>query len=230
MYKQGAVLGFVYHRKKKKKKIENLVSKFNPIFILQCDVNFDKELQLLFENISKFWKNFDGIVHSIAYAPYNQLRGKFIDVINREDFLKVHEVSSYSFTGIIQQAKKFLNPCASLLTLSYIGSIQYVPYYNIMGLAKASLESSVRYLAYSFKNTRIRVNAISPGPIKTLSSFNINRFTGLIKKNKIISPFHENITINEVGNVASFLCSNFSKGINGQIIYVDNGCNISNII
>lgn len=230
MYKQGAQLAFTYHKKKNKKKIENLVKKFNSNVILPCNMESDQEIKYLFQKISKIWKFFDGFVHSIAYAPLMQGKNKEYNKINRQDFLKTYEISSFSFLAIAQEAKNFLNVQSSIITLTYVGSIRYVPYYNIMGPAKASLESNIRYLSFLMGIKKIRVNAISSGPIKTVSSYKIPNFSKILKFSKEFSPLKKNTTSKEIGNVASFLCSNLSKGITGQIIYVDHGFNVSTLL
>lgn len=227
LYKQGAQLAFVYHKKKNKKKIENLVKKFNSNVILACNIEFDQDIKYLFQKISKIWKNFDGIVHSVAYGPLLLEKNKENPIIHRKAFLKTYEISSFSLLAITQEAKNFLNLNASIITLTYVGSIRYIPYYNVMGPAKAALESNIRYLSYCMGVKKIRVNAISSGPIKTVSSYKIPYFSKILKFSKELSPLKKNTTAKEVGNVVVFLCSNLSYGITGQVIYVDQGFNVS---
>lgn len=229
MYQQGAELAFVYKNKKLKKRIKKLAKEVNSNIILQCNVNSDFEIKKLFSKLSKYWKNFDGIVHSIAYSSPEQLQHKYINVINRKDFLIAHEISSYSLLALVKESFSLLNKNSSILTLSYLGSIKCIPYYNVMGSAKASLEANVRYLSYYAGKKNIKVNAISSGPIKTTSSYIIKDFKKICLLYKKYSPLKRNITAKEIGNVATFLCSNLSSGITGQIIYVDAGFNISGI-
>ncbi|VFP85860.1 Enoyl-[acyl-carrier-protein] reductase [NADH] FabI [Buchnera aphidicola (Cinara pseudotaxifoliae)] len=226
MHKQKAKLAFAYHDVRSKKKIEYLAKQVRSEIILKCDLNSDNSIKKLFKNLHKIWGNFDGIVHSIAYVPQVQLNKNYVKIINRKDFLNAHELNSFSLVAIVKEAEIFLNDKSVILTLSYIGAIKYVPYYNIMGIAKASLEANVRYLSVSMGKKNIRVNAISSGPVKTVSAYRIKNFHKTIKKNKNNSPLRANVTTQEIGNVAAFLCSDLSSGITGQIIYVDNGNNI----
>ncbi|VFP83659.1 enoyl-ACP reductase FabI [Buchnera aphidicola] len=225
MHKQKAKLAFVYHNIKSKKKIMLLAKKVQSKIILECDINSDQSINQLFKNLSKIWNTLDGIVHSVAYVPILQLNKNYIKVINRKNFLNAHETNSFSLVAIAQVAEKFLNSESAILTLSYIGAVRYIPYYNIMGVAKASLEANVRYLSASI-GKNIRVNAISAGPIKTTASYGIKNFKKIITISKDNSLLHKNITIQEIGDVAAFLCSNLSRGITGQVIYVDTGNNI----
>ncbi|VAX76499.1 enoyl-ACP reductase FabI [Buchnera aphidicola] len=226
MYKQKAKLAFTYNSKKSKKNIIKLAKSVKSNIILECNVNSDDSIKNLFNNLFNIWGLFDGIVHSIAYVPIFQLNYDYMQIINRLDFLNAHELNSFSLVAIAKISKKFLNSSSTILTLSYIGSIKYVPYYNIMGVTKASLEANVRYLAYSMGKLNIRINAISPGPIKTSSSYGIKNFYKIFQKCKNYSPLKRTVSIEEIGNVASFLCSNLSSGITGQVIYVDAGNNI----
>ncbi|VFP78162.1 Enoyl-[acyl-carrier-protein] reductase [NADH] FabI [Buchnera aphidicola (Cinara cuneomaculata)] len=225
MYKQEAKLAFVYHDIRSKKNVTLLAQKVQSNIILECDVTSDTSIVQLFKKLSKIWNKIDGIVHSIAYVPIIQLNKNYIKVINRKNFLDAHEINSFSLVAIVQVAKKFLNNKSAILTLSYIGAIRYIPYYNIMGIAKASLEANVRYLSASI-GKNIRVNAISAGPIKTTASYKIRNFHKIITISKNNSLLNKNITIQEIGDVAAFLCSDLSRGITGQIIYVDTGNNI----
>ncbi|VFP77749.1 enoyl-ACP reductase FabI [Buchnera aphidicola] len=226
MYKQKAKLAFTYHDIKSKKKIEYLAKKVHSKIILECDLNSDKSIKILFKNLYKVWNTFDGVVHSIAYVPRIQLNKNYVKIINRKDFLDAHELNSFSLVAIVKEAEIFLNNKSVILTLSYIGSIKYIPYYNIMGIVKASLEANVRCLSASLGRKNIRVNAISAGPIKTTSSYGIKNFHKILENNRNNSPLRANITTQEIGNVAAFLCSDLSSGITGQIIYVDHGNNI----
>ncbi|WP_075433782.1 enoyl-ACP reductase FabI [Buchnera aphidicola] len=227
MYQQNANLAFVYHNKKSKKNIAQLASQVRSKIILYCDINSDNSINHLFKHLSELWGTFDGIVHSIAYTPTLQLHHDYLDIINRKDFLNAHETNSFSLVALVKAAKDFLNQNSSIVTISYIGAIKYVPYYNIMGIVKASLESNVRYLAFSMGKKKIRVNAISAGAIKTTSSYGIKSFYKILVSDKKKSPLNKTITSQEIGNVAAFLCSNLSSGITGQVIFVDAGINIA---
>lgn len=227
MYTQGAEIGIVCQNKKISKKVKHVISDFNISFNLFCDVSNDQEIKKLFLTLSKIWNKFDGLVHSIAFCSKEQLRGDFIKNTTRERFNLCHEISSYSFLGMVKECRNMLNPSSSLLTLSYLGSQRIIPNYNLMGLAKASLEANVRYMAYSLGKDDIRVNCISFSPIKTLSSYQIQDFNKFKKIYDSSSLIKKRITSENIGNVASFLCSDLSDGITGSIIYVDNGFNIS---
>ncbi|AEH39757.1 NADH-dependent enoyl-ACP reductase [Buchnera aphidicola (Cinara tujafilina)] len=227
MYKFGAELAFVYKRKKLKSRIENLAKKLNSTIVLQCNINSDFEIKNLSNKLQKYWKTFDGIVHSVAYTPLSQLKENYIHIANRQDFLDTQESCSFSLIALVKEFYPFLNENSSILTLSYLGSIKYVPCYNVIGPAKASLEANVRYLSYCVGKKNIRVNAISSGPIKTVSSYGIPYFKKIFSIYKNQSPLKKNTTVMEVGNVAAFLCSDLSSGITGQVIYVDSGFNIS---
>ncbi|WP_367670560.1 enoyl-ACP reductase [Sodalis-like secondary symbiont of Drepanosiphum platanoidis] len=226
MNREGAELAFTYQNKKLKDRVKKIVKKFNSNIILPCDVKEDYQIKYLFKKLSKIWKNFDGFVHSIAYASKEQLKGDYIENINRKDFLLSHEISSYSFVSLAKESKKMLNKNSSIITITYLGAERVVQNYNIMGIAKASLEANTKYMANSLGSKFIRVNAISSGPIYTLASSGIKDFKKMLKKNVLKSPIKKNITIKNIGNVASFLISNLSSGITGEIIHVDGGFNI----
>lgn len=195
---------------------------------MSCDVLSDKNIKKLFLRLKKIWKNFDGIVHSIAYCPKEQFQGDFIHNINRKAFNISHEISSYSFIALIKECRNMLNENSSLLTLSYLGANRVMTNYNVMGLAKSSLESSVRYMASALGEKNIRVNAISSGIIKTASSYKIKNFHKIKKKYYESALIKSHITSEHIGNVSTFLLSDLSIGITGSVIYVDNGFNVSN--
>ncbi|WP_348769574.1 enoyl-ACP reductase [Buchnera aphidicola] len=227
LYKQKAQLIFVCQNKKIISKIKHLISSMSINTIFFCDVSNDQNIKELFFNIKKIWKNFDGFVHSIAYCPKEQMCQDFIDSSNRKSFNLAHEISSYSFLSMARESKNMLNKFSSLITLSYLGSQRVLANYNMMGLAKASLESNIRYMAESLGKKNIRVNGISPGPIKTISSYQIKNFCKIQKYQKSASLIQNYVTIQQIGNVAAFLCSNLSIGITGSVIYVDNGFNVN---
>ena len=192
----------------------------------ECDLSSDEEITTLKNNISTDYGNLDGIIHSAAFAPRDHLTGKYLDNVTREGFVTAHDVSSYSFTALAKAFKDSLNEAASLVTLSYIGSNKVVQNYNVMGIAKASLESSVLYLADSLGDRRIRVNAVSAGPIKTLAAAGINGFNKILDIYQERSPVKDNISTEDVAKVVYFLLSDYSSAVTGQTIYVDNGFNI----
>lgn len=229
LYNQKAELGFVCKNEKIGNKINNLAKSMGSSIILSCDVSNDENIKNLFFNLSKVWKKFDGLIHSIAYCPKECLQNDFIDSVTRQRFNIAHEISSYSLLGLTKECRKMLNNFSSLLTLSYIGAQKVIPNYNVMGLAKASLEANVRYMAYTLGKENIRVNAISPSPIRTISSYQIKDFKKIQYYSHRKSFLKDPITIENVGNVASFLLSNLSIGITGSVIYIDNGFHVSSI-
>ena len=227
MHEQGAELAFAYQNERLLKNLRPIADECNSNILIECDVSSDKSIENAFEELNKHWNTFDGLVHSIGYAPADQLEGNFVDVTNREGFKIAHDISSYSFTALAKAAKPFLNENSALLTLTYLGSIQTMPNYNVMGLAKASLEANTRFLAASLGENNIRVNAISAGPIKTLAASGVKNFRKMLNQHSKRAPLGRTVTAREVGNVASFLCSDFASGITGEITYVDAGFNIS---
>ena len=192
----------------------------------ECDLSSDEGISNLKNNISADHGNLDGIIHSAAFAPRDHLTGNYLDNVTRDGFITAHDVSSYSFTALAKAFKDSLNEAASLVTLSYIGSNKVVQNYNVMGIAKASLESSVLYLADSLGDRRIRVNAVSAGPIKTLAAAGINGFNKILDVYQERSPIKDNISTEDVAKVVYFLLSDYSSAVTGQTIYVDNGFNI----
>ncbi|XBC44598.1 MAG: enoyl-ACP reductase [Buchnera aphidicola (Schlechtendalia peitan)] len=227
MHAQNATLALTYHLDKMKEKVCSLAKKLGISLVFPCDVSSDESIKQLFLNISKKWKKFDGFVHSIAFSKKNQMSGDYITSITRSDFCRVHDISSYSFVGMAKECRSMLKKNSSLVTLSYIGAKAVIPNYNVMGVAKASLESNVRYMANSMGIDNIRVNAISSSPMKTLSSYGIKNFKEILKFSNAIAPYGSSVTMQDIGNTAAFLCSNLSKGITGQTIYVDGGFNIT---
>ncbi|NIH16614.1 MAG: SDR family oxidoreductase [Buchnera aphidicola (Periphyllus lyropictus)] len=225
MYYQGADLAFIYKKKKYKKRIKMIAKEFNSNIVLYCNIKYTIDIKNLFLNLKKIWSNFDGIVHSLAFLKKKFLKNNYINSFTKKSFISSHLISSYSFVKLAKQFKSILNKNSSLITVSFLGSQKFIPNYNLMGLAKASLESNVRYMAASL-GPKIRINAISPGPVKTVSSYNIKGLEKILYIYKKFSPMKRNISIIEIGNVASFLSSNLSSGITGQIIYVDGGFNI----
>ena len=227
MKKQGAELAFTYQMEKHQGRVEKLASDFDSKIVLPCDVASDAHINDLFPKLSKHWDKFDVLVHSIAFVPKEALAGDFVEATTRENFAIAHDISSYSFTALAKAALPYLNENASLLTVSYLGAERTMPNYNVMGLAKASLEANVRYMSHSLGDKGIRVNAVSAGPIKTLAASGIANFDKMIGYNEKHAALKRNVTIDEVGNAAAFLCSNLASGITGEITYVDGGMNIT---
>ena len=227
MKAQGAELAFTYQIEKHKERVKKLASHFNSNIVLPCDVANDSDIENLFPLLEKEWGKFDILVHSIAFVPKDALSGDFIESTTRENFTIAHNISSYSFTALAKSAIPYLNKNSSLLTLSYLGAERTMPNYNVMGLAKASLEANVRYMSHSLGDKGIRVNAISAGPIKTLAASGIANFDKMYDFNERHAALKRNVTIEEVGNVAAFLCSDLASGVTGEITYVDGGMNIT---
>jgi len=226
MHREGAELAFTYQGDRVRKRVEEMSKEFGSELVFLCDVSNDGDIDQLFANLGKHWGKFDGFVHAIAFAPREALNGEFLDGFSREAFRIAHDVSAYSFPAMAKVALPYLNNNASLLTLSYLGAVRTMPHYNVMGLAKASLEASVRYLAMDLgRRGSIRVNGISAGPIRTLAAAGIADFSKLLAYNEKNAPLKRNVTIEEVGNAAAFLCSDLASGITGEITYVDGGFN-----
>ena len=225
-YAQGAVLAFSYQGERFKDRINTLAGEFDSTLCIECDVAQDEQIDNLSNVISKKWNKLDGFVHAIAFAPRDAISGNFLDGFNRENFSIAHDISVYSFGAMAKSLLPLMkNRGAAMATLSYIGAERSVSGYNTMGLAKASLEACVKYLAANCGPYDIRVNAVSAGPIKTLAASGIKGFSGILKKVEESSPLRKNVTSEDVGNVIAFLLSDLSKGITGEITHVDNGYN-----
>jgi enoyl-[acyl-carrier protein] reductase I len=226
MHREGAQLAFSFQGERIKDRVVELAAEFGSRLVLPCDVASDSEIDALFAELTRHWDGLDGIVHSIAYAPREALAGDYLDSVSREAFRIAHDISSYSFAALAKAGLPMMQGRkAALLTLTYLGAVRSFPNYNVMGLAKASLEANVRYMAQSLGPKGIRVNAISAGPIKTLAAAGINSFGKLLAHAEKQSPLRRNVTTEEVGNVAAFLCSDLASGITGEISYVDAGFN-----
>ena len=222
-HREGAELAFTYVGERFKDRITEFAKEFNSSLIFDCDVGSDEQIHALFEELGKSWPQFDGFVHSIGFAPREAIAGDFLEGLSREAFKIAHDISAYSFPAMAKEALPMLSPNAALLTLTYLGSLRNVPNYNTMGLAKASLEASVRYLAGSLGPKGIRVNGISAGPIKTLAASGIKGFGKILDAVEKTAPLRRNVTVDDVGNAASFFLSDLASGITAEIIYVDNG-------
>ena len=220
---QGAELAFSYVGERFKDRITEFAADFDSKLIFDCDVSDDAQIEKLFTDLAAHWPKFDGFVHSIGFAPREAIAGNFLDGLSREGFRIAHDISAYSFPAMAKVALPYLNEKAALLTLTYLGADRIIPNYNTMGLAKASLESSVRYLAEAVGPKGIRVNGISAGPIKTLAASGIKDFGKLLHMVASGSPIRRNVTIEDVGNVAEFLLSDLAGGVTAEITYVDGG-------
>ena len=228
MHREGAELAFSYPNDKMRPRVEKLAAELGSDIVLPCDVSTDLEIEDMFTALAQRWDGLDTVIHSIAYAPREQLEGAYVDAVTREGFLTAHEISSYSFAAMAKYAQPLMEGRkGSLLTLSYIGAVQSMPSYNVMGVAKASLEANVRYLAQSLGPRGTRVNAVSAGPIRTLAAAGIKDFKKLLGQFEKVAPLGRVVTIEEVGNTAAFLCSDLASGITGEITYVDGGFNIT---
>ncbi|MBK6471973.1 MAG: enoyl-ACP reductase FabI [Betaproteobacteria bacterium] len=220
---QGAELAFSYVGERFKERITDFAKEFGSELIFDCDVGDDAQIAATFEGLGAAWGQFDGFVHSIGFAPREAIAGDFLDGLTRENFRIAHDISAYSFPAMAKAALPYLKPQSALLTLSYLGSMRAVPNYNTMGLAKASLEASVRYLAANLGRRGIRVNGISAGPIRTLAASGIKDFGKLLGMVAAGSPLGRNVTIDDVGNVAAFLLSDLAGGVTAEITFVDGG-------
>lgn len=224
MHQQGAQLAFTYQNEKLQSRVETMAAEFNSTITFPCDVAHDADINALFSKLNNHWDKLDVLIHSVAYAPADQISGDFITAASREGFRIAHDISAYSLVGLAQAALPMMQDTqGSILTLSYYGAEKAVPNYNVMGIAKASLEASVRYLAASLGPKGIRVNAISAGPIKTLAAAGIKDFRKIQAAYAEATPLKRNVTTEEVGNTAAFLCSSLASGITGEVVHVDAG-------
>ena len=226
-HQQGAELAFSYVGERFKDRITEFAAEFGSTLTFECDVSNDAQIEALFKDLSASWPTFDGFVHSIGFAPREAIAGNFLDGLSRENFRIAHDISAYSFPAMAKAALPYLRDKAALLTLSYLGAERIVPHYNTMGLAKASLEASVRYLAEAVGDLpdgrSVRVNGISAGPIKTLAASGVKDFGKLMNHVASAAPLRRNVTIEEVGNVAAFLLSDLASGVTAEVTYVDGG-------
>ncbi|WP_395479826.1 enoyl-ACP reductase FabI [Candidatus Curculioniphilus buchneri] len=227
MHREGAELAFSYQNDKLKLRVKEFAMNFHSNIILPCDMAQDDSIESLFSKLVNIWPTFDGFVHAVAYVPSKQLDGDYVNAVTREGFVIAHDISSYSFVAMAKASRAILNPNSALLTLTYLGAERAIPNYNVMGLAKASLEANTRYMANAMGKQDIRVNAISAGPIPTLASAGIKNFKKMFSYYKSVIPIRRMVTIQDVGNVAAFLCSDLSAGITGEIIHVDGGFSIT---
>lgn len=227
MRREGAEIAFTYQNEKIKDRVGKLAAECGSTITVECDVQSDEQIDNVFVELGKHWDGLDCIVHSVAFAPREALDGDYVNATTRENFRIAHDVSSYSFTALAKAGRDMMKGRnGSLLTLSYLGAERAIPNYNVMGVAKASLEANVRYMAVSLGTEGTRVNAISAGPIRTLAASGINDFKAMLSKAADAAPLKKNVTIEEVGNAAAFLCSDLASGITGELTYVDCGYNI----
>jgi enoyl-[acyl-carrier protein] reductase I len=226
MRREGAELAFTYQSDKLGKRAAVLAAELGSDIALPCDVRNDADIEQVFVQLDDYWDHIDIIVHSVAFAPAGQMDGNYIDDVTREGFRIAHDVSSYSFVALTKAARTMLRPGSALLTVSYLGAVRAVPHYNVMGLAKASLEANVRYMAAALGPEQIRVNAISAGPIKTAAAKGITDFNKMLDYGTRNAPLRRNVTLDEVGSAAAFLCSDLASGISGDVLYVDAGYHI----
>ncbi|MGY6552923.1 MAG: enoyl-ACP reductase FabI [Wenzhouxiangella sp.] len=227
MHREGASLAFTYQNDKLKSRVDKIAEQTGSELVLPLDVTRDNEIAATFEAIGAHWGELDIVVHAVGFAPREQLDGEFADVVDREGFRIAHDISAYSFPALAKAARPLMQGRkGALLTLSYLGAVRAMTSYNVMGLAKASLEASVRYLAHGLGREGIRVNGISAGPIKTLAAAGIPRFRAMLDHVEQTAPLRRSVTIEDVGNVAAFLCSDLAAGVTGEITYVDAGYNI----
>jgi enoyl-[acyl-carrier protein] reductase I len=227
MQREGAELALTYQNERLQSRVEDFAGELGSEITLECDVATDDSIQKAFEHLDDYWDHFDILVHSLAYAPREELQGGYLDSVTREGFRVAHEISSYSFAALGNAARPFMSGRnGAMLTLSYLGAVRTMPSYNVMGLAKASLEANVRYMAESLGPEGIRVNGVSAGPIRTLAASGVKdlrKFLGYVENT---APLRRNVTTDEVGNVAAFLCSDMASAVTGEITFVDCGFNI----
>ncbi|MCP4768508.1 MAG: enoyl-ACP reductase [Gammaproteobacteria bacterium] len=227
MHREGAELAFSYANERLRPRVEKFAAEFESDIVLPCDVSSDDEISDLFTQLGKHWQQLDALVHSVAFAPREALAGDYLENLDREGFRIAHDISSYSLAALSKAARPMMQGTnGSIITMTYLGSQRALPNYNIMGVAKASLEANVRYLAAALGPQGIRVNSVSAGPIKTLAAAGIGNFKKILDEVVANAPLRRNVTIDDVGNTAAFLCSDLAAGITGENIYVDSGYNI----
>ncbi|HKT73004.1 MAG TPA: enoyl-ACP reductase [Steroidobacteraceae bacterium] len=226
MHREGAELAFSYINDRMKERVEPLAQSLGSKLTMPLDVTADDQVDSAFELLEREWGQLDIVVHAVAYAPREAMTGGFTDATSREAFRVAHDISSYSFTALARGAKPLMaGRAGALLTLSYLGAVRSIPSYNVMGLAKASLEANVRFLAGDLGPSGLRVNGISAGPVKTLAAAGIPGFRKMLNRVAEVAPLRRNVTLEDVGNAGAFLCSDLAAGITGEILYVDSGFN-----
>jgi enoyl-[acyl-carrier protein] reductase I len=227
MRREGADLAFGFQNDKLRGRVEEMAGELGSDITLPLDVGDDAQIDTFFAGVAARWDSFDILVHSVAFAPADQLDGRYLDAVSREGFRVAHDISSYSLAALAKKSEPMMRGRAgALLTLTYLGAERVLPNYNVMGLAKASLEANVRFLAVDLGANGIRINAISAGPIRTLAASGVKGIRDMIAHVGATAPLKRNVTIEDVGNAAAFLCSDLAAGITGQVVYVDSGFNI----
>ncbi|KOR30228.1 enoyl-ACP reductase [Achromatium sp. WMS2] len=227
MAREGAELAFTFQSEKLQSRVVELAKEVGSELTFPCDVGSDEQIAALFQSLGQHWDSLDCIVHSVAFVPREQLEGNYADVVTREGFAIAHDISSYSLAALAKAGRPMLKGRqGAILAMTYLGAVRVVPNYNVMGLAKASLEANVKYLAAALGPEGIRVNAISAGPIRTLAASGISDFKSMLNQVEAKTPLRRNVTIAEVGNAAAFLCSDLASGITGDTLYVDTGYHI----
>jgi len=227
MHREGAELAFTYQGDKLKKRVDQIAEQCGSDIVLPLDVTSDEQITAVFDELGKRWDGLDGIVHSVGFAPRDHLEGGYLDNLTREGFALAHDISAYSFAALAKAGQAMMQGRnAALVTMTYLGAVRTVPNYNVMGVAKASLEANVRYMADSMGPQGIRVNAVSAGPIRTLAASGIKNFKSMLDEAEKKNPLRRNVTIDEVGNATAFLCSDLASGITGDVLYVDSGYHI----
>jgi enoyl-[acyl-carrier protein] reductase I len=226
MHREGAELAFTYQTERLRERVQPLAESVGSRLTLPLDVESDTQIETAFDQLRREWGQLDIVVHAVAYAPREALTGSFLDSTTREAFRIAHDISSYSFTALARAARPLMEGRAgALLTLCYLGAVRSIPNYNVMGLAKASLEANVRFLAADLGPRGIRVNGVSAGPVKTLAAAGIAGFRRMLARVAETAPLRRNVTLEDVGNAAAFLCSDLAAGITGEVLYVDSGFN-----
>ncbi len=231
MAREGAQLAFTYQGEKLQKRVADLATQVGSDLVLPCDVASDQQIDAVFEALGQRWDGLDGIVHSVAFAPREQLEGSYADAVTREGFAIAHDISAYSLAALAKAGRPLMQGRnGGIVTMSYLGAVRVVPHYNVMGVAKASLEANVRYLAAALGPEGTRVNAVSAGPIRTLAAAGISDFRSMLSTVEERTPLRRNVTIEEVGNAAAFLCSDLASGITGDVLYVDTGYHVLGMV
>jgi len=224
MQREGAELAFTYQNEKLRGRVEKMGVECGSEIFVPCDVSSDEEIEKVFEHVDDYWDHIDIIVHSVAFAPREELEGDYLECVTREGFKTAHDISSYSFAALAKAGRNMMQGRnGSLITMSYLGAERYIPNYNVMGLAKASLEANVRYMASALGPEGIRVNAVSAGPIRTLAASGISDFRKMLDYAEQNSPMRRNVTIDDVGNATAFLASDMAMGVTGEVLHVDSG-------
>ncbi len=228
MHREGAELAFNYQNERLQPRVEKMVQEWDSQLTFPCDLSDDESIEAMFTSLAEHWDGIDAIVHSAAFAPAEQLDGDYLDAVTREGSHIAHDISSYSFAALAKAGRKMMQGRGgSVITMSYLGAERALPNYNIMGVAKASLEANVRYIANSLGKDGIRCNAISAGPIRTLAASGVKNFRKMLSYYETVTPLRRNITQMDVGNAAAFLCSDLAAGITGEVLHVDNGFSIT---